>query len=155
MDRSVHVESDCFFRFIVTGYLEPWTAESHEQNSVVMRIVGDVAVSYGRAGYRVIIDGIVIPGWFFEPLRDSITEAGFDVAYAVLRPSLTDAVERATCRSSSRLPQAAVVERMWSRFSELGPLERHAIEIPERQTPEQTAEVVARRLEAGALTTSL
>jgi hypothetical protein len=55
-----------------------------------------------------------------------------------------------------RIPQAsdrAVVEQLWSGFSDLGPLERHVIEIPEQQTAEQTAELVARRLEAGALTT--
>jgi hypothetical protein len=137
----------------VSGYLEPWKAESHEQNTLVMRIAGDVAVSYRRAGYMVIIDGIVIPGWFFEPLRDSISSAGFDVAYAVLRPSLAGAVERAASRPSSRLSDSAVVEQLWSGFSDLGPLERHVIEIPEQQTAEQTAELVARRLEAGALTT--
>ena len=118
-----------------------------------MRIVGDVAVSYARAGYTVIIDGIVIPGWFFEPLRDSISMAGFDFAYAVLRPSFAVAVERAAGRPSSRLSDATVVEQLWDGFSDLGPLEHHAIEIPEHQTAEQTAALVARRLEAGALTT--
>jgi adenylate kinase family enzyme len=153
-DRAVHLESDCFFHFIASGYVEPWKAQSHEQNAVVMRIVGDVAVSYGRADYSVIVDGIVIPGWFFEPLRDSISEAGFDVAYAVLRPSLADAVDRATSRASTRLSNPAVVEQLWNDFSGLGPLEHHAIEIPEHQTPERTAEVVARRLDAGELMTS-
>jgi hypothetical protein len=27
----VHVESDCFFHFITSGYVEPWKPESHEQ----------------------------------------------------------------------------------------------------------------------------
>jgi hypothetical protein len=76
-DRAVHLESDGFFHFIASGYVEPWKAESHAQNTVVMQIVGDVAVSYARAGYSVIIDGIVLPGWFFDPLRDSISAAGF------------------------------------------------------------------------------
>jgi hypothetical protein len=74
------------------------------------------------------------------------------VAYAVLRPALADAVERAASRPSRGLSDAALVEQLWSGFSDLGPLERHVIEIPEGQTAERTAEVVARRLEAGALT---
>jgi hypothetical protein len=62
---------------------------------------GQVAVGYGSAGYWTIIDGIIISGWFFEPLRDSIGASGFDVAYAVLRPPLALAVERAASRRSS------------------------------------------------------
>jgi tRNA uridine 5-carbamoylmethylation protein Kti12 len=151
-DRAVHVESDWFFHFIASGYVDPWKPESHEQNTTVMRIVGEVAVGYGRAGYWTIIDGIIIPGWFFEPLRDAIGAAGFDVAYAVLRPSLAVAVERAGSRRSSPLSEAVVVEQLWDAFSDLGALEHHAIDVGAR-TAEQTAEVVAERLKAGALTT--
>jgi adenylate kinase family enzyme len=152
-NRAVHLESDCFFHFIVSGYVEPWKPESHRQNTAVMQIVGDVAVAYKRASYNTIIDGIIIPGWFFEPLRDSISASGFDAAYAVLRPPLAVAVERAAGRRSSRLSDAAVVEQLWNEFSDLGTLEHHAIEIPEHQTAEETAETVAKLLQAGALTT--
>src|SRR6266508_746977 len=54
-DRAVHVESDCFFHFIAGGHVDPWKPESHEQNTTVMRILGEVAVGYGRAGYRAIV----------------------------------------------------------------------------------------------------
>jgi adenylate kinase family enzyme len=151
-DRAAHIESDRFFHFIVSGYVDPWKPESHEQNTVLMRIVGEVAVAYARASYQTIIDGIIISGWFFEPLRDSINACGFDAAYAVLRPPLAVAVERAANRRSRRLSDAAVVEQLWNDFADLGPLERHAIEISERQTAEQTAELVAERLSVGALT---
>lgn len=50
VERAVHIESDRFFDFIASGYLEPWKAEGHEQNTTVMRIVGKAAVEYGRAG---------------------------------------------------------------------------------------------------------
>jgi adenylate kinase family enzyme len=43
LDRAVHVESDAFFHFIESGLVEPWRTEAHEQNQVVMGIVGDVA----------------------------------------------------------------------------------------------------------------
>ena len=57
---------------MVSGYVQPWRPEAHEQNTVIMSIVGDAAVAYARAGYRTIVDGIVIPGWFYEPLRHAI-----------------------------------------------------------------------------------
>ena len=150
-ERAVHVESDLFFHFIAKGYVEPWKPESHEQNRAVMRIVAAAAVGYSRAGYETVVDGIVIPGWFFEPLRDSIRAAGFDVAYAVLRPPLAVAVERAASRVSRRLSDAAVVEQLWNSFADLGTLERHAVDNG-MQTPARTEEQIAERLRAGTLT---
>ena len=41
-----------------------------------MRTVARAAVAYAEAGYLTVIDGIVIPGWFFEPLRDALRGAG-------------------------------------------------------------------------------
>ncbi|HEX3266574.1 MAG TPA: AAA family ATPase [Gaiellaceae bacterium] len=152
-DRAVHVESDCFFHFIASGHVDPWKPESQAQNKTVMQIIGEVAVGYGRAGYQTIVDGIIIPGWFFEPLRDALDASGFDVAYAVLRPPLAVAVERAAGRRSNRLPDAMVVEQLWNGFSDLGALERHAIEMTKHQTAEQTADLVAERLASGTLTT--
>ena len=152
-DRAVHIESDCFFRFIVTGYVDPWRPAAHDQNTTVMRIVADVAIRYARAGYWIIIDGIVIPGWFFEPLRDSLRASGFEVAYAVLRPPRSLAVERDEGRRSSAPTNPAVAEQLWDAFSDLGALEHHAIEMSEGQTAEQTAMLVTERFEAGSLTT--
>src|SRR5438067_12827411 len=67
--KSVHLESDQFFHFIESGYIEPWRPGSHDQNEVVMSIVATAAAGYARAGYATVIDGIVLPAWFFEPLR--------------------------------------------------------------------------------------
>lgn len=89
--RSVHLEADTFFRFIGSGYVEPWKPESHEQNQIVMRIIAEAAAGYAAAGYFTIIDGIVIPGWFLEPLSDALRNAGHPVAYAVLRAPLSAA----------------------------------------------------------------
>lgn len=66
---------------------------------------------------------------------------------------LAVAVERAATRPASPLSEAAVVEELWNAFSDLGVLEPHAIEMTEHQTPEQTAAVVAERLQVGTLTT--
>src|SRR6266496_1494350 len=85
-ERAVHLESDFFWHFITSGYIEPWKPESHEQNAIVMQIVGEVAARYARAGYFTVIDGIVSPRWFFESLRLALTVAGPRTAYAILRP---------------------------------------------------------------------
>ncbi len=53
--------ADLFFHFIAHGYIEPWKAESHEQNATVMRIVANAAASYAEAGYFTIVDGIFSP----------------------------------------------------------------------------------------------
>ncbi len=143
--RSVHLESDRFFHFVASGYVEPWRAESHDQNVAVMGIVGEAAVGYARAGYWTIVDGIVIPGWFYEPLRDAILAAGFETALIVLRPPLEVALERATSRGEHLLSDAAVVEQLWRSFSDLGELEHHVLDNA-GQTPEETATAVAARL---------
>ena len=151
MDRAVHLASDDFFHFITSGYIEPWQPNSHGQNAVIMDIVGRAATGYASAGYQTVIDGIIIPGYFFEPLRASIAEAGFDVAYVVLRPPLKVAIDRAVNRGSSRLSDPAVVEQLWNSFADLGPLERYAIDNG-LQTAGQTAALLEKRLATKKLT---
>jgi adenylate kinase family enzyme len=143
--RAVHVESDRFFHFIESGYVEPWRPESHQQNQVVMRIVAEAAASYAAAGYFTVIDGIVIPGWFLEPLRATLAGFGHNVAYAVLRPSLPVCIARAAGRSSGRWADPAVVEQLWGQFADLDRLERHVIDN-DACSPEETADLLAQRL---------
>jgi predicted ATPase len=126
--RAVHIESDQFFHFIQAGYIEPWRPESHEQNTIVMQIVAEAAAHYASAGYFTIIDGIVSPRWFLQPLCDSLIAAGHLVAYAVLRAPLPTCLTRAASRRSGQLSDAAVIERLWHDFAELGPLEPHVID---------------------------
>jgi predicted kinase/ketosteroid isomerase-like protein len=126
--RAVHLESDNFFDYIRSGFVEPWQPESHGQNSTVMRIVGDAATAYARDGYVTIIDGIVIPRWFLEPLRSRLDANGFRVAYAVLRAPLAVCRQRCADRDSGRLADPAVVEQVWREFSDIGTYERHVID---------------------------
>lgn len=150
--RAVHLESDQFFHFIQAGYIEPWRPESHEQNTTVMHIVAQAAAGYADAGYFTIIDGIVIPGWFLQPLRDSLSAAGHQIAYAVLRAPLAVCLARAESRTSGPLSNAAVVERLWHDFADLGPLEPHVIDSG-AQAADATADVLAERLQADLLVT--
>jgi predicted kinase len=148
--RAVHLEADRFFHFIRAGFVEPWRPESHEQNTTVMRILAKAAAGYAGAGYFTVIDGIISPRWFFEPLRDSLRAAGHSIAYAVLQAPLEVCLARAGSRPSSRLSDAGVVERLWQDFADLGPFEAHAIDSGAR-TADATATVLAERLQAGLL----
>jgi predicted kinase len=148
--RTVHLESDVFFRFIRSDYVEPWKAESHEQNRVVMDIVGDAAVAYAAAGYRTVVDGIVIPGWFLEPLRDRLRGAGHPVAYAVLRAPLSVCTARVQSREGLPPVDSGALAQIWESFSDLGDLERHVLDVGDKE-PGEAADLVARSLADGQL----
>jgi tRNA uridine 5-carbamoylmethylation protein Kti12 len=148
--RSVHLESDAFFRFIRSGHVEPWKPGSHEQNQLVMSLVARAAAGYAEAGYFTVVDGIVIPKWFLAPLRDTFREAGHDVAYAVLRAPLAICAARARDRERVPLAEPEAIEQLWRSFEDLGDLEGNAIDL-DGQGPEETADLVAQRLWGGAL----
>ena len=116
-----------------------------------MRIVAAAAAGYADAGYLTIVDGIVIPAWFLQPLRDTLKAAGQGVAYAVLRASLEVCTERAEKREGPFLADPDVIRQVWESFADLGDLERNAIDL-DSESPEVAADIVAASLEAGALT---
>jgi predicted kinase len=150
--RAVHVESDLFWHFITSGYIGPWKPESHQQNTLVMEIVAEVAARYARGGYFTVIDGIIGPRWFFEPLRTALTTAGLRIAYAILRPPLPIAMERATIRPATRLADRSVIEHLWNGFTDLDEaLEGHVIDNSEL-TAEETAVAIEEQLRLGRLT---
>ena len=146
---GVHLQSDVFFRFIRGGGIEPWKPESHEQNRVVMRIVGEAAAGYAAAGYFVVIDGIVLPRWFLIPLRDALSEAGQEVAYVVLRAPLEICASRVAQREDVPLPEPEVVPGIWSQFEDLAEFERHGLDV-EDKGPDQIADEVEELLFAGS-----
>jgi len=150
-ERAVHLEADAFFSFIRSGYVEPWKRASHDQNETVMGIVAEAAGGYAEAGYFTIVDGIVIPTWFFEPLRDALHGAGYTAAYAVLRAPLPVCAERVQDREGAPLVESAVIEQLWKSFADLGELERNVVEVGDKSRGE-AADLLERRLADGALT---
>jgi DNA polymerase III delta prime subunit len=93
-ERSVHLESDAFFRFIHGGFIEPWKPESHDQNRLVMEVVAAAAAAYAAGGYLTIVAGIVIPRWFLAPLRDDLDAiAGIWEEFATLGEFEPNAIE--------------------------------------------------------------
>ena len=115
-----------------------------------MRIVAGAAAAYATAGYFTIVDGIVLPRYFFKPLRDALREPGRPVAYAVLRAPLDVCLARTAGRSWQPLAEPAVVERLWRGFADLGALERHAVDV-DTESPEEAAGLLDARLRAGSL----
>ena len=148
--RGVHLESDIFFRFVRSGYIQPWKPESHEQNGVVMGVVARAAAGYASAGYRTIVDGIVIPGWFLEPLRDALQAAGHEVACAVLRAPSVVCADRLREREGAAVPDSGAIERIWHSFERLDDFERNAIDL-DGEGPQEVADAVERRLADGLL----
>ena len=148
-ERAVHLEADLFFRSIVAGYVEPWRIESHEQNVLVMKAVGEAAATYAGGGYVTVVEGIFLPGWFYEPLRDDLQQRGVDVSLAILRPPLAVCIERAGARRADALDRADVVEQLWDGFADLGGLERYV--LPDHGDPFELADLVAPRLRSGDL----
>jgi tRNA uridine 5-carbamoylmethylation protein Kti12 len=149
--RAVHLEADLFFSFIRSGHIEPWKPESHEQNRVVMRIVAEAAAGYAAAGYFTIVDGIVIPGWFLEPLRDALREAGHRVAFAVLRAPLPVCLGRLREREGDPPIEDGAIAQLWENFADLGAREAHALDL-EEESPEEAADLLERGLASGRLT---
>jgi predicted kinase len=148
--RAVHLESDRFFQFIRSDYVEPWRPESSEQNRVVMRIVAEAAARYAAAGYFTVIDGIVIPGWFLEPVRDALHEAGHPVALAVLRAPLSVCLARVQEREGGPEVDAGALEQIWQSFADVGDFEANVLE-PTDEDVERMTETLARDLEDGRL----
>jgi predicted kinase len=144
-ERGVHLEADRFFRFIAAGYVEPWKPESHEQNETVMSAVAAAAARYAAAGYSTIVEGIVIPGVFFEPLRDALRAAGHEVALAVLRAPLATCLERVQQREGEPSIDAAAIEQIWGRFADLGELEQNVVEV-EGLVPAEVVDLLDGRL---------
>lgn len=150
-DRGVHIESDVFFHFIGAGCVEPWKAESHQQNVTVMQAVATTAASYADGGYFTIVDGIINPEWFLEPLRDALKESGHPVSYAVLRPTLSTCLSRTTGRAGGQLSDPHVVAQLWDGFADLGPLEeQHVIQVG-KESATRVAEIVLEHLRRGSL----
>lgn len=146
---GVHLESDAFFRFIRSGNIEPWKPDSQEQNSVVMRIVGEAASGYAAAGYFTVIDGIVLPRWFLVPLRDVLREAGHKVAYVVLWTPLSVCTNRVESREGIPLSEPEVIPNLWSQFEDLGEFEAHRLDVDGRR-PDEVADAVEHLLAAGS-----
>jgi predicted kinase len=122
---AVHIPTDAFYSAILSGYVAPWLAESHQQNITVTQAIAAAASAYAAGGYAVMLDGVVGP-WFLERYREAAAGAGVELSYVVLRPDRATAVVRA--REREETPLIDYPEGLFERFHDLGPFEAHAID---------------------------
>ena len=148
LSPSVHLHSDDFWNYIRNGRIAPYLPESTKQNELVMHIVAQAASGYARAGYHVIVDGIVGP-WFIGVFRKLTAEGDLSLHYIVLRPDESIAVDRARGRGAPALTDDGPVRKMYAEFSGLGTFEAFVLDSS-RQTPDETARLVRERVAAGS-----
>lgn len=139
--RAVHLHTDDFWHYIVSGSIPPYLPESDQQNQTVMHVISGAAHTYATGGFMTVVDGIVGP-WMLEAFRAGRSESSPRLRYVVLRPSRSEALRRAQSRTA---PDALVDEgpilTMWDQFANLGELECHVIDTT-NHSPTETLDAV-------------
>jgi hypothetical protein len=145
----VHLHTDDFWHYIVSGAIPPYLPESDDQNQTVMRVIRSAAFTYAAGGFLVVVDGIVGP-WMLHHFRDA---AGSGVMprlhYIVLRPSRDETLRRARGRTApDALVDAEPITALWDQFSDLDELENHVIDTT-AQSPSETLAAVLSAVDGG------
>jgi len=122
-ELSLHFVSDVFYEFIDSP-VDPAKPESRRQNTVIMQALAQSVGAFSRGGYTTFLDGVIGP-WFLDVFREPLRE-GTATHYVVLRATPEEGVRRARARQGSGMSPKVV--QMSAAFSDLGALERHAIE---------------------------
>lgn len=147
MEKSVHMHTDDFYRYLAKGCVPPHLPESHEQNRIVIEAFLQAAKRYADGGYDVIIDGVVGP-WLLEPWQE-LAAQGYEIHYLILRASEQETMRRAIARTKlDRATNEAIVTAMWKQFCTLGEYERHVVETDAfsvQETVSKVQEIVASR----------
>jgi predicted kinase len=145
-ERSVHLHTDDLYAWIAKGYIEPWRAESYDQNVLIFSVAAGAAERFAAGGYDVVVDG-VLGMWGLEPWR----ALDRPVSYALLLPSAAAARQRAADRGEHPLKDLDVVDQMHAAFlAHLDGYERHVIDSTDHD-PAVTADDLCRRVDGGDL----
>jgi predicted kinase len=150
LDLSVHLHTDDFWDFIVSGGILPYLPESDAQNHTVLEATAAAAFAYAEGGYDVIADGVVGP-WMLQHYRHAASRhPSLPLRYVVLRPSLEVTLARAVSRSApTALTDAEVIADLWGRFADLSELEPHVLDSTDLD-PDETVAAVRAALYSGA-----
>ncbi|GAA1480535.1 hypothetical protein GCM10009624_09750 [Gordonia sinesedis] len=146
--RSVHLHTDDFWHYIVSGAIPPYLPESDGQNHTVMRAIRNAALSYAAGGFAVIVDGVVGP-WMLHHFRGTTqVEPAARVHYIVLRPSRDETLRRAQGRvAPGALVDAGPIASLWDQFSDVDEWEDHVIDTTPH-TPLETLSAVRRAVDS-------
>lgn len=127
--KGVHLHTDDFWGFIVTGAIPPYLAGSEAQNHTVVEVIAQAAFGYAAGGFDVVVDGIVGP-WMLDHYRRSAgRHPHIPLHYVVLRPRRDVTLARAQQRPwAGALVDEEPVDSLWQQFAALGPWEGHVID---------------------------
>lgn len=145
-DRSVVIPTDDLYTWIARGRVDPWLAESYDQNVTIFTVAAAAADRFAAGGYAVVVDG-VLGMWGLDVWR----ALDRPVSYALLLPTQAMARRRAADRGEHALEDLDVVDMMHAAFvAHLDGYERHVIDSTELDVEATTSEI-ARRHQAGEL----
>jgi hypothetical protein len=151
-EPSACLDVDWFFAKLRRGAIDPWLAEAHTQNRVVLRAAAEAASAFAAGGYLTVAEGILYP-FMLDLFAAACARDGVAVHYAVLRAPIDLVQQRVQGRRSEpqhagALADAAVVDDLWAQFEQQGVAERHRVDVG-RRTALEVAEEIDRRLRAG------
>jgi predicted kinase len=154
-ERSVCLDLDWFFAKLRSGAIEPWLAEAHAQNRVVLGAAAEAVAVFAAGGYVTVAEGILYP-FMLDLFAAAAERHGIVIHYAVLRAPIAVVQQRVVNRKiepphAGALADAAVVDDLWTLFESQGVAERHRIDVDGPAGPADVAAEIDRRLRAGEL----
>lgn len=140
--RAVHLHTDDFWHYIVSGVIPPYEPAADTQNQTVMEVISKAAFTYAAGGFMTVVDGIIGP-WMLGHFRARAMERpDVSIDYVVLRPRRDVALARAQARTaSSALVEEAPILAMWDQFADLGTLNQHVLDTSEEDTTSSVVRV--------------
>ncbi len=150
--RSASLDLDWFFAKLRQGRIDPWRAEAHTQNRVVLHAAAEAVAAFADGGYFTVAEGILYP-FMLDLFASACAPYGITPHYAVLRAPIELVQQRVQDRTiepehAGALADAAVVGDLWTQFEQHGVEERHRVDVGDRNPAEVAAEI-DRRLRAG------
>ena len=149
---SACLDLDWFFAKLRQRAIEPWRAEAHTQNRVVLHAAAESVAAFARGGYYTVAEGILYP-FMLDLFVEACVPQGLDLSYAVLRAPIGVVQQRVEDRRiepahAGALADAAVVDDLWTQFEGHGVEERHRVDSGTR-SPQEIAAEIDRRARAG------
>lgn len=118
-ELGVHLHTDWFFEAIRSGFIGPWLAEAHHQNTVAVNVAAEAARVYAEGGYSVVIDGVVFE-WALQIYRAVLGRAGIVPIFVVLLPPVEVLLKRGPGRARGREPDEAGYRQLHQQFVDSG-----------------------------------
>jgi hypothetical protein len=151
-ELSACLDLDWFFAKLRSGAIDPWRAEAHSQNRVVLQAGAAAVAAFAQGGYFTVAEGILYP-FMLDLFAAACAPTGAALNYAVLRAPVDVVQQRVRDRRvepqhAGALADAAVVDDLWTQFEGHGVEERHRVDSGGR-SPAEVADEIDRRMEAG------